>query len=152
MFLAPKISRTCAPVLADPRFSFNIPFFFRSQEYHQSTTFRNSFSSTGGVIESNMSPYTTSNRRDCLNTTKSYNTVSNYYTVGNDLSPLLTWLSPLDPGLRHSDIRERRVGNVGEWLTRTEKFRRWCGLGGEVDGNAVLFCYGNTGVGKTSIR
>ena len=99
-----------------------------------------------------MSQYTINNRSDYLNTTGSYNTVSNYYSVGDDMSPLLTWLSPLDPGLRHSDIKERRVGNVGEWLTRTEKFRRWCGLGEEVDDMAVMFCYGNPGVGKTPIR
>jgi len=36
---------------------------------------------------------------------------------------------------------------------RTEEFRRWCGLGGEGQGDkAVLFCYGNPGVGKTFIR
>ena len=36
---------------------------------------------------------------------------------------------------------------------RTEEFRRWCGLDGEVDHDkAVLFCYGNPGVGKTFIR
>ena len=100
-----------------------------------------------------MSQYTINNSRDCLNTKNSYNTVSNYYTVGDDLSPLLTWLSPLDPGLRHSDIQERRVGNVGEWLMGTGEFRRWCGLDEEVDDDkAVLFCYGNPGVGKTFIR
>ena len=98
-----------------------------------------------------MSQYTINDSSNCLNTTNSYNT--NYYTVGDDLSPLLTWLSPLDPGLRHSDIQERRVANVGEWLMKTEEFRRWCGLGGECgDDKAVLFCYGNPGVGKTFIR
>ena len=101
-----------------------------------------------------MSQYTMKNRRDCFNTANSYNTVSSHHTIGDDdLSPLLTWLSELDPGLRHSDIQERRFGNVGEWLTRTKKFRRWCGLGGEIeDDKPVLFCYGNPGVGKTSIR
>ena len=101
-----------------------------------------------------MSQYTINDSRDCLNTTNSYNTtVSNYYTVGDDLAPLLEWLSPLDPGLRHSDIQERRVGNVGERLMETEKFRRWCGSNGEVnDDKAVLFCYGNPGVGKTFVR
>ena len=35
----------------------------------------------------------------------------------------------------------------------TEKFRRWCGSGGEGEGHeVVLFCYGNPGVGKTFIR
>jgi len=47
------------------------------------------------------------------------NNMSNYYTVGNDLSPLTTWLSSLDPSLRHSDIQERRVDNVGGWFMGT---------------------------------
>ena len=74
-------------------------------------------------------------------------------TVADDLTPLLTWLSPLDPGLRHCDIQERRVGNVGQWLIETKEFRRWGGFGSESEGDeAVLFCYGNPGVGKTFIK
>ena len=108
--------------------------------------------------ELKMSRNTFNNSTNCQNTANSHNTitnnnVSNYYTVGDDLSPLLTWLSPLDPGLRHSDIQERRVGNVGEWLMGSEEFKRWCRLdGGGEDDKAVLFCYGNPGVGKTFIR
>ena len=107
--------------------------------------------------ESNMPRNTFNNSINCHNTTNSHNTtnnnVSNYYTISDDLSPLLTWLSPLDPGLRHSDIQERRVANVGEWLMGTEEFKRWCRLGGGgEDDKAVLFCYGNPGVGKTFIR
>ena len=77
----------------------------------------------------------------------------NNCTVADDRPEILKWLSLLDPGLRHSDIQERRVGNVGEWLMGTDKFRRWCGLGEGSEGdNAILFCYGNPGVGKTFIR
>ena len=97
-----------------------------------------------------MSRYTIKGNTDCLN---SYITVSNNYTVADDRSQLLTWLSPLDPGLRHWDIQERRVKDVGEWLIQTKEFRTWCGLSGEGDGEkAVLFCYGDPGVGKTFIR
>ena len=103
-----------------------------------------------------MSQSTFNNNINCQNTTNSYNTTSNVwnsYTVADDLAPLLSWLSPLDPGLRHWDIQERRVNDVGEWLMRTEEFRRWSGSGGEAEGDkAVLFCYGNPGVGKTFIR
>jgi len=99
-----------------------------------------------------MSQYAINDSNNCLNTTNSYN-VSNNYTLADDRSQLLSWLSPLDPGLRHSDIQERRVNDVGEWLMRTEEFRRWCGLDEEGgDDMAVLFCYGNPGVGKTFIR
>jgi len=104
--------------------------------------------------QSKMSQYTINDSSDCLNTTNSYNTyVSNKYTFADERSQLLKWLSPLDPGLRHWDIQERRVEDVGEWLIRTEEFRRWCGLSGAGEGDkAVLFCYGNPGVGKTFIR
>ena len=101
-----------------------------------------------------MSQYTINDSNNCLNTTNSYNTsVSNNYTIADDRSELLTWLSPLNPGLQHWDIQERRVEGVGEWLIQTGEFRRWRGLSGESEGDkAVLFCYGNPGVGKTFIR
>jgi len=97
------------------------------------------------------------NNTNFQNTTNSYNTTAtcNVWncTVADELSPLLNWLSPLDPGLRHCDIQERRVNDVGEWLMETEKFRKWCELDGECEDNeAVLFCYGHPGVGKTFIR
>ena len=74
-------------------------------------------------------------------------------TITDDRSQILTWLSPLEPRLQHQDIQNRRVEGVGEWLLQTEEFRSWhaCNEGGEYD-NAVLFCYGNPGVGKTYIR
>jgi len=97
------------------------------------------------------------NSTNYQNTTDSYNTtnVSNNYTVTDDRPQLLAWLSPLEPSLRHRDVRERRVENVGKWLIKTEEFGRRSRMGGESeDGgdNAVLFCYGDPGVGKTFIR
>ena len=99
-----------------------------------------------------MSPITINGSSNCFNTTGSYNTTNNY-TVAEDRSQLLTWLSPLDPGLRHQGIQERRVRDVGEWVIQTEEFRRWCEFS-EKDGGdkSVLFCYGGPGVGKTFIR
>jgi len=102
-----------------------------------------------------MSQYTINDSSNCLNTTNSYNTnVWNGCTIVDDRSSLLTWLSTLEPGLRHRDIRERRISDVGEWLIQTEEFRRWAGLSGEDEGDkAVLFfCYGPPGAGKTFIR
>ena len=100
-----------------------------------------------------MSQNTFNNSINCQNTTNSFNNVWNNCTVADDLSPLLSWLSPLDPGLRHWDIQERRVKDVGEWLMGTAEFGRWCGLDGKTESDkAVLFCYGNPGVGKTFIR
>jgi len=93
------------------------------------------------------------NNSNSFNPTNSFNNVWNNFTVTDERSRLLTWLSSLEPGLRHWDIQERRVDNVGEWLIQTEEFRRWCYLGGEGEGHkAVLFCYGDPGVGKTFIK
>ena len=99
-----------------------------------------------------MSQYTIKGNTNSLNTTNSLN-VQNYFTVADERSQLLTWLSPLEPSLRHRDIRERRVNDIGEWLIQTEEFKRWHGPSEEDKGDsAVMFCYGDPGVGKTFIR
>jgi len=74
-------------------------------------------------------------------------------TAADDRPNILAWLSPLDPKLRHQDIRDRRIEGVGEWVLQTEEFRAWSDVSedGKSD-NGVLFCYGNPGVGKTYIR
>ena len=91
-----------------------------------------------------------------INNSNSFNTaisVLTNYTIADDRSQILTWLSPLEPRLQHQDIQNRRVENVGEWLLQTEEFRNWYASNEESeDDNAVLFCYGNPGVGKTYIR
>ena len=85
--------------------------------------------------------------------TNSFNNVWNNCTVADDRSQLLAWLSPLEPRLRHKAIQEGRVKNVGEWVLETEEFRSWyAGSGGNESDKAVLFCYGDPGVGKTFIR
>ena len=89
-----------------------------------------------------------------INSLNTYNlSVLNNFTVADDRSNILNWLSPLDPKSRHQDIQERRIENIGEWLLQTEEFRSWCAGSGE-DGsdNRVFFCYGDPGVGKTYIR
>jgi len=93
------------------------------------------------------------NNTNSLNTSYTAISVSNIFTVADDRSHILAWLSPLDPKLRHQDIRDRRVENIGEWLLETEEFRGWhAGSEGGKSNNAVLFCYGDPGVGKTYIR
>ena len=87
------------------------------------------------------------------NTNSFHTTVTNNFTLVDDRSEILAWLSPLDPKLRHQDIQSRRVENVGEWLLQTEEFRTWYASSEESEcDNAVLFCYGDPGVGKTYIR
>jgi len=100
-----------------------------------------------------MPQHTANDNNHCFNYANSFNNVWNNCTVADDRPQLLTWLSPMEPSLRHRDIRERRVNHVGEWLVQSEEFGKWCGLSGEdKDASAVLFCYGDPGVGKTFIR
>ena len=81
------------------------------------------------------------------------NTVTNNLTIVDERSQILAWLSPLEPNIRHHDVRDRRVEGVGEWLLQTEQFRSWCtGSEGGESGRGILFCYGDPGVGKTYIR
>jgi len=81
------------------------------------------------------------------------NSITNNFTIAHERSQILTWLSPLEPRLRHQDIRDRRVENVGEWLLHAEEFISWhANTGRGESDNAVLFCYGDPGVGKTYIR
>ena len=99
-----------------------------------------------------MSRYVIHDNNNSFNYTNTFNNVSNY-TLTDDRSALLTWLSPLEPKLRHRDIQERRADNVGEWVLQTEEFRVWHSSSGGGEGDkAVLFCYGGPGVGKTFIR
>jgi len=79
--------------------------------------------------------------------------VWNSDTINADRSQLLTWLSPLNPGSRHSDIQENRATGVGGWLLETEEIRKWYAGSERGEGeSAVLFCHGDLGVGKTFIR
>ena len=83
----------------------------------------------------------------------SLNTTNINFTIADDRPNILAWSSLLDPRLRHQDIRDRRVENIGEWLLQTEEFKSWyAGSEGDKSDNAVLFCYGGPGVGKTYIR
>ena len=98
-----------------------------------------------------MPQHTTNDGNKFSNNTNSFN-VWNDCTFADDRSQALTWLSPLEPSLRHRELREYRVNDVGVWLMQTEEFGRWRGVGGERADNTVLFFYGDPGVGKTFIR
>jgi len=75
------------------------------------------------------------------------------FTAADDESKILAWLSPLEPQVRHQDIRNQRVDSVGDWLLGTKEFRNWYnGCGKDESDHAALFCYGDAGVGKSYIR
>jgi len=87
------------------------------------------------------------------NTIGSFNNTSfnnTYYTFGED-ADIMRWLSPLEPNNRHQGVRNDRLDGVGDWLLETGEWREWRASVGGVD-NAVLFCSGNPGVGKTYLR
>ena len=138
----------------DPSF-LQLPAIPSTDNFHYSfsTSFRtvkmshphhntNSFNNTNSL-----------NNTNSFNATDSYNNVSNHYTTPDNRPQILTWLSPLEPRLRHKDIQDGRIENVGEWVLETEEFKSWyASSGGSGPDNAVLFCYGGPGVGKTFIR
>ena len=61
------------------------------------------------------------------------------------------WLSPLEPQHRHQSVQADRVKDVGGWLLEKNEFREWSRSQRTLK-HAVLFCYGDPGVGKTHIR
>jgi len=133
--------------LTIPRFSSAPP---RTSSANLLQTLFSFYNSSNRVRK--MSQYTSNDSTNFSHNTNSFN-VWNSYTVADDWSRLLAWLSPLDPSLRHCDIQERRVRDIGGRLLQTVEFRRWCCFSGEGEGDrAVLFCYGDPGAGKTFIR
>ena len=85
---------------------------------------------------------------NCNNTIGSYNTT--IYKSDTD-ARIMGWLSPLDPDTRHHSVRTNRFEGVGDWLMETSEYREWRGGEGGAD-KAVLFCFGDPGVGKTHLR
>jgi len=86
----------------------------------------------------------------CNNVTNSYNKIVNKVIAGENLE-ILEWLSPLDTRGRHQDVRIHRLDGVGSWLLETTEFREWRSNEGGAD-EAVFFCRGDPGVGKTYLR
>ena len=97
-----------------------------------------------------LTPSVNSGNVNCGNVTNSHNNIVNLNQVIADENPeIMRWLSPIDPRRRHQDVRTDRFDTVGSWFLETSEFREW--QSGEAD-RAVLFCYGNPGVGKTFLR
>ena len=94
-----------------------------------------------------------SNNNNSFNTDISFNLSNNInYTGADDRSRILSWLSPLEPLVRHQDIQSQQVDRVGDWLLRTKEFASWYnGCGDDESDRAILFCYGNPGVGKSHL-
>jgi len=82
----------------------------------------------------------------------SFNNIVNFTTeIDTEGREILQWLSPLEPQIRHQDVRTGRLDGVGNWVLEASEFRKWRDA---EDGyiEPVLFCYGSPGVGKTYVR
>ena len=78
----------------------------------------------------------------------SFNVSNNFtFTAADNESKIMAWLSPLEPQVRHQDICNQRVDDIGGWLLETEEFINWY----KESNHATLFCYGDPGVGKSYI-
>ena len=88
---------------------------------------------------------------NCNNVTNSNNIFNVNKIIADENPEMMQWLSPLDPRGRHQDVRTDRLDGVGNWLLETNEFREWRSKEGGAE-NAVLFCYGDPGVGKTYLR
>ena len=83
------------------------------------------------------------------NVSNSYNTIN--VGVDEESSRIQTWLSPLEPEIRHRAVSNRRLDGIGDWVLQRSEFRSWYkSHGGSLD--PTLLCYGGQGVGKTFIR
>jgi len=109
-------------------------------------------SHVGGAAGSSSSTYYLNNTNYLDNNIVSkVNIVSDVNTgAEDDRSEILAWLSPLEPRIRHQDLRTRRADNVGEWRMQTGEFQSWCdGAQQGRSESAALFCPGDLGAGKT---
>jgi len=94
-----------------------------------------------------MSSYGNYNK-NCGNVTNSNNTIVN---KTDEDSRIKEWLSQLTPQARHQSVQSERVEGVGGWILEKNEFRGWSSSQG-VPKQAILFCYGDPGVGKTHMK
>jgi len=79
----------------------------------------------------------------------SFNVTNSYNTTYVDENPqILEWLSPLEPRLRHQDVRTRRLDGLGNWFLQKDDFVNWRDDNDEPS-MATLFCSDALGAGKT---
>jgi len=119
---------------SESRMSQDLNFF--------TTTSRNSSSSN---YTNSLNAGRSFNNTNCFNNSTT-NNVSNHFTVTEDRSEILAWLSPLEPRLRHQNLEAGRVDKVGDSLLQTEQFRSWLDRNSQGDNqNATIFCHGQSG-------
>jgi hypothetical protein len=70
-------------------------------------------------------------------------------SLDQEMESLLQWISPLEPQIRHEDVRSKRLPNTGNWFLDSDIFRHWRE---DCKGVNIFGCYGIPGAGKTFIR
>ncbi|RPB03109.1 hypothetical protein L873DRAFT_1732030, partial [Choiromyces venosus 120613-1] len=134
------------------------PLLFSPQEFHQPTlpysrTYppHRFYNLLNSKKKEKMSQSFFNQNSNSFNNNSFNNVVNlNNFAADDEKSEILAWLSPLEPQMRHHDIRTRRVEAVGDWLLQTEEYRNWFdGIHEGESENSVLFCHGDPGVGKT---
>ena len=95
--------------------------------------------------------YSTTYGDGCTNCGNTDNSVNTTVNISDQGPRILRWLSPLEPGDRHNNLRTNRHEGVGGWLLGMKEFQEWRGGEGGTD-KAVFFCSGDPGVGKTHLR
>jgi len=92
-----------------------------------------------------MSQHTVNYSNTCSNNANSFN-VWNNCTFTDDRSQLLAWLSPLEPSLRHRDVRERRINNVGNGSCKPRNSEDGAAGVGKVGAEVIAPLYFATGI------
>lgn len=65
---------------------------------------------------------------------------------------IMNWLCPLQLNkYNYRCLRTERFDGVGDWFLEAKEYQEWTNGAGGAD-NAVLFCSGSPGVGKTFLR
>jgi len=121
--------------------------FNNHNPFNNTNSFNNTINTINNTIQNTI--------QTTITNATSVNHVSNVNSYGgaDERDKILAWLSPLEPRMRHHDIRAQRVEHVGDWFLETEEYRNWFdGIRGRESGGSALFCYGDPGVGKTYIR
>ena len=125
-----------------PNSHINAPYFSTVSITHNRHFWQNIMAQATGTITAKVGD----GNKDCGNIN-----INTIYNSDEDLQ-IMRWLSPLEPDTRHHGVRIDRLDGVGEWLLETSEFLEWRRGGEDEVHEAVLFCSGNPGVGKTYLR
>ena len=132
--------------ISSPNFYQPNPETHSSSSYNITASHEMSQSYVEGAIDSPRTPHSSNNTK-CFDNGTAW---SMAIPMTAERAEILAWLSPIEPSIRHQDIRARRADNVGEWRLQTDGFQRWCD-GAQQEGSepTTLFYCGDPAVGKT---